>query len=87
MINTSLASDSLKKLSNIVFHIKHVINSGDYLIIDDIENHLDKKRIEVLAKYLTQISDRGVNVILSTHSDHVVEEFEKHSKDLNAYYL
>ena len=87
LMNTYLASDSLKKLSNIVFHIKHVINSGDYLIIDDIENHLDKKRIEILAKYLTQISDRGVNVILSTHSDHVVEEFEKHSKDLNAYCL
>ena len=87
LMNTYLASDSLKKLSNIVFHIKHVINAGDYLIIDDIENHLDKKRIEILAKYLTQISDRGVNVILSTHSDHVVEEFEKHSKDLNAYCL
>ena len=87
LMNTYLASDSLKKLSNIVFHIKHVINSGDYLIIDDIENHLDKKRIEILAKYLTQISDRGVNVILSTHSDYVVEEFEKHSKDLNAYCL
>lgn len=87
LMNTYLASDSLKKLSNIIFHIKHVINAGDYLIIDDIENHLDKKRIEILAKYLTQISDRGVNVILSTHSDHVVEEFEKHSKDLNAYCL
>ena len=87
LMSVDLASDSLRKLSNIVFHIKHVINSGDYLIIDDIENHLDKKSIEVLAKYLTQISDRGVNVILSTHSDHVVEEFEKHSKDLNAYCL
>ena len=87
LMNTYLASDSLKKLSNIVFHIKHVINAGDYLIIDDIENHLDKKSIEVLAKYLTQISDRGVNVIISTHSDYVVEEFEKHSKDLNAYCL
>ena len=87
LINTDLASDSLKKLSNIVFHIKHVINPGDYLIIDDIENHLDKKSIGVLAEYLSQISERGVNVILSTHSDHVVEEFEKHSKDLNAYCL
>ena len=86
-MSVDLASDSLKKLSNIVFHIKHVINSGDYLIIDDIENHLDKKSIEVLAKYLSQIRERGVHVILSTHSDYVLEEFEKHSKDLNAYFL
>ena len=76
-----------KKLSNIIFHIKHVINAGDYLIIDDIEDHLDKKSIGVLARYLSQISERDVNVVLSTHSDYVVEEFEKHSKDLNAYFL
>ena len=76
-----------KKLSNIVFHIKHVINAGDYLIIDDIENHLDKKSICILAEYLSKASENGVNVVLSTNSDHVVEEFEKHSKDLNAYYL
>ncbi len=87
LMNTYLASDSLKKLSNIVFHIKHVINAGDYLIIDDIENHLDKKSICILAEYLSKASENGVNVVLSTNSDHVVEEFEKHSKDLNAYYL
>lgn len=87
LISVDLASDSLKKLSNIIFHIKHVINAGDYLIIDDIEDHLDKKSIGVLARYLSQISKRDVNVVLSTHSDYVVEEFEKHSKDLNAYFL
>lgn len=87
LMNTYLASDSLKKLSNIVFHIKHVINAGDYLIIDDIENHLDKKSICILAEYLSKASENGVNVILSTNSDKVVEEFEKHSKDLNAYCL
>ena len=68
LMNTYLASDSLKKLSNIVFHIKHVINC-------------------ILAEYLSKASENGVNVILSTHSDYVVEEFEKHSKDLNAYCL
>ena len=87
LISVDLASDSLKKLSNIIFHIKHVINAGDYLIIDDIEDHLDKKSIGILARYLSQISERDVNVVLSTHSDYVVEEFEKHSKDLNAYCL
>lgn len=87
LMNTYLASDSLKKLSNIVFHIKHVINAGDYLIIDDIENHLDKKSICILAEYLSKASENGVNVILSTNSNKVVEEFEKHSKDLNAYCL
>ena len=83
LISVDLASDSLKKLSNIIFHIKHVINAGDYLIIDDIEDHLDKKSIGVLARYLSQLSEMDVNVVLSTHSDYVVEEFEKHSKDLN----
>ena len=73
LISVDLASDSLKKLSNIIFHIKHVINAGDYLIIDDIEDHLDKKSIGVLARYLSQISERDVNVVLSTHSDYVVE--------------
>ena len=86
-MSISLASDSLKKLSNIVFYIKHVINIGDYLIIDDVENHLDDESIEILAKYLSKISEIGVNLVLSTRSDDVVRVFERHSNDLNAYFL
>ncbi len=87
LMSISLASDSLKKLSNIVFYIKHVINIGDYLIIDDVENHLDDESIEILAKYLSKISEIGVNLVLSTRSDDVVRVFERHSNDLNAYFL
>ena len=87
LMSISLASDSLKKLSNIVFYIKHVINIGDYLIIDDVENHLDDESIEILAKYLSKITEIGVNLVLSTRSDDVVRVFERHSNDLNAYFL
>lgn len=87
LMSIYLASDSLRKLSNIVFYIKHVINSGDYLLIDDIENHLDDESIEILAKYLSQASESGANIILSTRSDDVVRVFERHSKDLNVYCL
>ena len=87
LMSISLASDSLKKLSNIVFYIKHVINIGDYLIIDDVENHLDDESIEILAKYLSKMSEIGVDLVLSTRSDDVVRVFERHSNDLNAYFL
>lgn len=46
---------------------------GGYLIVDSPEAHLHPAAQTALAKFLARVASSGVNVILETHSDHVVD--------------
>jgi predicted ATPase len=67
--------------SNIGFGISYVLpvitaalmaDKGDILIIDSPESHLHPMAQSSLGKFLGKVANSGVQIILETHSDHIV---------------
>ena len=58
-----------------VFYLTYIAKPGQYLIIDEPELNLHPDNQRKLAKVLAKIANRGINVILSTHSDYLIKEF------------
>ena len=51
-----------------------LVRRGDLLIIDEPEAHLHPGAIRILAKYLVRLVREGVNLIITTHSDYLLEQ-------------
>lgn len=54
---------------------------GDILLIDTPEAHLHPSAQSKLAKFLAKVSTLGVQIIIETHSDHIVNGFRVSLKD------
>ncbi len=68
------ASSMVVELAPIVLYLRHVVRPGDLLIIDEPESHLHPGiQVEVI-RQLAEVVRSGVRVILTTHSEWVLEE-------------
>lgn len=68
------ASSMVVELAPIVLYLRHVVRPGDLLIIDEPESHLHPGiQVEVI-RQLAGVVNSGVRVILTTHSEWVLEE-------------
>ncbi|ENP8372144.1 DUF3696 domain-containing protein [Vibrio alginolyticus] len=56
------------------------INKGGLLIVENPEIHLHPKAQSELAQFLALVADHGVQVIIETHSDHVINGLRLYSK-------
>ncbi|MGB8955110.1 MAG: ATP-binding protein, partial [Tumebacillaceae bacterium] len=70
-----ISSSTVKSLFGLVFYLTYIAKPGQYLIIDEPELNLHPDNQRKLAKVLAKIANRGINVILSTHSDYLIKEF------------
>jgi len=57
-----------------VFYLEHLAKEGETLIIDEPELNLHPDNQRKIARILTMIANRGIKVIVSTHSDYFVRE-------------
>ena len=71
----NLVSSSVHELIPIIIYLKYYLNKGDILIIEEIENHLHPENQLILVKYLVKALNQGLNIILTTHSDYILEKF------------
>ena len=71
-------SSSLKELTPFIKYLVDLSNEGDFLIIEEPENHLHPENQRKLVKYLVKLINRGLNIILTTHSDYILEQFNNH---------
>jgi len=85
-LELNLTSSSIRELMPLIIYLKYFLKKDDTLIIEEPENHIHPKNQLILVKYLVKAINGGLNIIITTHSDFIVEQFNNfirlgHSKD------
>ena len=68
------ASSMVSELAPVVLYLRHVVVPGDLLIIEEPESHLHPAMQVEFIRHLAAVVRAGIRVIISTHSDWVLEE-------------
>lgn len=68
------ASSMVAELAPVVLYLRHKVNCGDVLIVEEPESHLHPKMQVAFTRQLAALVQAGVRVILTTHSEWVLEE-------------
>lgn len=69
------SSSATKSLMELYFYIKHSAVKGDLLIIDEPELNLHPDNHRKITRLLSHISNKGINIFITTHSDYMIKEF------------
>jgi len=67
-------SSTVSELAPLFLYLKYIIEPGNILIIEEPEAHLHPKNQRILAKYLVRLIRKGVYVLITTHSDYLLEQ-------------
>ena len=70
-----LGSSTVKTFFGLWSYLNHLARKGDWLMIDEPELNLHPSNQRVIARLLAQLVNRGIKVIVSTHSDYMVREW------------
>ena len=67
-------SSMISELAPVVLYLRHLVNPGDTLIIEEPEAHLHPAMQAAFAKELAKIVRSGVRIIVTTHSEWFLEK-------------
>lgn len=68
------ASSMVSELAPVVLYLRHIVQSGDVLIIEEPESHLHPAMQVDFIRQLAAVVHAGVRVVLTTHSEWVLDE-------------
>ena len=68
------ASSMVSELAPVVLYLRHVVESGDLLIIEEPESHLHPTMQVAFIRELAAAVQAGIRIIITTHSEWVLEE-------------
>jgi energy-coupling factor transporter ATP-binding protein EcfA2 len=74
-VGIGMASSMVKALASLTIYFKHLAALNDVIIVDEPELCLNPVLQRMLAVILAKASKKGIKVILSTHSDFFIREF------------
>lgn len=74
-LNLHMSSSTVKTFFGLVFYLEHIAKKGDCLIIDEPELSLHPDNQRKIARIIAKIVNAGINVVISTHSDYILKEF------------
>ena len=64
----------VSELAPVVLYLRHVIQIGDTLIIEEPEAHLHPEKQVQFVQFLARAVRAGIRVVMTTHSEWVLEE-------------
>ena len=67
-----LGSSTVKTFFGLWSYLNHLARKGDWLMIDEPELNLHPHNQLAIAQLLAQLVNRGIHVVVSTHSDYMV---------------
>lgn len=70
-----VSSSIVKTLSSLIVYLKHIAVENDLLIIDEPEMNLHPDSQILLARIFAQLVNKGLRLVVSTHSDYIIREF------------
>lgn len=70
-----LSSSIVKTMASLVIYLRHMARPSDTLIIDEPEMNFHPDVQVVLAQIFAILVNKGLKVVVSTHSDYIVREF------------
>lgn len=70
-----MSSSIVKTMASLVIYLRHIAAKGDCLIIDEPEMNFHPDVQVTLAKIFSLLANKGLRVVVSTHSDYIVREF------------
>lgn len=73
-IRMSRSSSMVSELAPLVIFLRGIVDSGDTLIIEEPESHLHPRAQTKIAITLARLVRAGVRVIITTHSDWLLEQ-------------
>jgi hypothetical protein len=73
-IGIHLTSSVVKSLVSLVFFLRHSAQKGNLLMIDEPELNLHPDNQRKIARVLVKAVNRGLRLIMSTHSDYFLRE-------------
>ncbi len=68
------ASSMVSELAPVVLYLRHVIEPGNVLIVEEPESHLHPAMQVEFTRQLAALVEAGVRVIVTTHSEWLVDE-------------
>jgi predicted ATPase len=74
VIPLNRTSSSISELAAIILYLKHYVEPRSILIVEEPEAHLHPKNQLILAKYFVKLVRKGVYILLTTHSDFLLEQ-------------
>lgn len=69
-----LSSSIVKTMASLVIYLRHIARVGDMLIIDEPEMNFHPDVQILLAQIFAVLTNKGLRIVLSTHSDYIVRE-------------
>ncbi|MEI6143900.1 MAG: AAA family ATPase, partial [Mariniphaga sp.] len=69
------SSSIVKTLASLVIYLKYEANDNDLVLIDEPELNLHPDNQVKLARIFARLINNGLRLIISTHSDYIVREF------------
>ena len=70
-----MTSSTVKSLFGLWFYLEHEARKGDVLMIDEPELNIHPKNQRKIARLLAKLVNAGLNIVISTHSDYIIREF------------
>lgn len=68
------SSSMVSELAPVVLYLRHIVRSGDILIIEEPESHLHPAMQIEIARLLAEVVCSGIQVIITTHSEWLLDE-------------
>jgi len=68
------ASSMVSELAPVVLYLRHIVRSGNVLIVEEPESHLHPAMQVEFMRQLSALVNAGIKVIVTTHSEWLLEE-------------